>query len=226
MKQKETTPVMTQGETTETGLPPPFRPARPEDAPLLVELANLAGEGLPFHLWGGCAEPGQTAFQAGMERVQRETGGFSYRNAVVIEAALTPEAPPQLAGMLVGYRQPVPFDAGDLAELPPTIRPLIELEAEAEAAVSGAGSPGSWYVNVLAVLPAFQRRKLGQRLLELAETTARQTGAGCMSIIVDSSNHGAFALYLRSGYHETARRPIVPWPGGPAGDWVLLLKTL
>lgn len=217
---------MTRTETTATSLPPPFRPARPDDAPLLVELANLAGEGLPLHLWGSWAEPGQTAFQAGVERAQRETGGFSYRNAVVIEAALTPDAPPQLAGMLVGYRQPIPFDTGDLAELPPTVRPLIELEAEAETAVWAAGSPGSWYVNVLAVLPAFQRRGLGKRLLELAETTAQQTGARCMSIIVDSSNRGAFALYQRSGYSEAARRPIVPWPDGPTGDWVLLLKTL
>ncbi|WP_119167280.1 GNAT family N-acetyltransferase [Algihabitans albus] len=217
---------MTRTELGGTGSTPSARPARPDDAPLLVELANLAGEGLPLHLWAASAETGQTALDAGIERARRETGGFSYRNAVVIEAPLAPGAAPEVAGMLVGYRQDAPFEAGDLAELPATVRPLVELEAEAEAAVTAAGAPGSWYVNVLAVLPAFQRRGLGSRLLDLAEEKARETGAAQMSLIVDSSNLGAFALYLRHGYIETARRPLVPWPDGPTGEWVLLLKAL
>ncbi|WP_421708016.1 GNAT family N-acetyltransferase [Algihabitans sp.] len=202
------------------------RSARPDDAPLLVELANLAGEGLPLHLWEGLAEPGQTAREAGIAQARRDTGGFSYRHATVIEAASDSDTPRQVVGMLVGYRQSVPYETQDLADLPPPILPLIELEAEAEAAAEAAGLAGSWYVNVLAVLPAFQGRGLGRRLLALAEDKAAKTGAGLMSLIVDSSNRGAFSLYLREGYREVARRRLVPWPGGPTGDWVLLLKTL
>ena len=202
------------------------RPARPDDAPLLVELANLAGEGLPLYLWGAWAEPDQTAREAGIERARRDTGGFSYRHALVIETSIAPDIPRQVAGMLVGYRQPTPHETVDLATLPAPLHPLIELEAEAEAAAERAGLPGSWYINVLAVLPDFQGRGLGKRLLILAEDKAREAGAGLMSLIVDSSNRGAFSLYLRKGYREAARRHLVTWPGGPTGDWVLLLKIL
>ena len=54
------------------------------------------------------------------------------------------------AGALIGYGiteapEPVPADT------PPMFRPLQELENLA---------PGTWYVNVLAVLPAFRNRGL------------------------------------------------------------------
>ena len=64
---------------------PPFRSARGEDAPLLAELVNYAGEGLPLYLWGKLAGPGQTAWDVGRQRAAREEGSFSWRNAVIIE---------------------------------------------------------------------------------------------------------------------------------------------
>jgi hypothetical protein len=83
-----------------------FRPARIEDAAVLAELVNYAGEGLPLYLWGKMAGPGETASEVGEKRAARETGSFSYRNATIIEHE------GHAAGSLIGYGvpdEPEPF---------------------------------------------------------------------------------------------------------------------
>ena len=37
---------------------PTFRPATSDDAIVLAELVNYAGEGMPLYLWSQMAEPG------------------------------------------------------------------------------------------------------------------------------------------------------------------------
>jgi ribosomal protein S18 acetylase RimI-like enzyme len=193
-------------------LAPPMRHAAKADAPVLARLIDIAGEGIPSFLWSRSAEAGETPLEVGTRRAEREEGGFSYRNAFVAEADGRP------AGMLLGYRQPDPYDLPDLAELPEVVRPLIELEALA---------PGSWYVNALAVLPDCRGHGLGARLLGLAEDLARQSGADTLSLIAAEDNAAAYDLYLRNGYRPVARRAIVPFPGAAhEGDWVLLTKPV
>jgi hypothetical protein len=114
-----------------------FRPAVKSDARLLAALVNFAGEGLPLYLWGKLAQPGQTAWDLGVQRASRDEGSFSYRNATIIEHDS------QAAGSLIGYEipdNPEPVPSG----MPTMFVPLQELENLA---------PATWYVNVLAVLP-------------------------------------------------------------------------
>src|SRR3546814_13485288 len=94
------------------------------------------------------------------------------------------------AGCLIGYAvaeapAPIPDD------FPAMFRPLQELENLA---------PGTWYVNVLAVLPAFRNLGLGSGLLQRAEETARAGSLRGLSIIVSDSNGGARRLYERACY--------------------------
>jgi ribosomal protein S18 acetylase RimI-like enzyme len=124
-----------------------FRPATIDDADVLAELVNYAGEGMPLYLWGKLAEPGQCAWDVGRHRAAREDGSFSYRNATIIEHD------GQCAGCLIGYEisnnpGPIPDD------MPTMFVPLQELENLA---------PGSWYINVLAVRPRFRRLGLGTK---------------------------------------------------------------
>lgn len=192
-------------------LKPPFRAARPDDAPLLAELVNYAGEGLPLYLWGKLAGPGENPWDIGRQRAAREEGGFSYRNAVMIEHE------GHAAGCLVGYElpdepEPVPPD------LPAMFVPLQELENLA---------PGTWYVNVLAVVPQHRGKGLGESMLGLAEDTARSLRKHGLSVIVSDANHGARRLYERRGYRETAARDMVKEDWRNAGSrWVLLTKAL
>jgi hypothetical protein len=66
-------------------LNPPLRAGAIADAPILAELVNHAGEGMPLYLWGKMAEPGESAWDVGRRRAAREEGSFSYRNAIMID---------------------------------------------------------------------------------------------------------------------------------------------
>jgi ribosomal protein S18 acetylase RimI-like enzyme len=183
---------------------PPFRRARIEDAPLLAELVNYAGEGLPLYLWGKMAAAGEDAWDVGRRRAAREEGSFSYRNAALIEHE------GQAAGCLIGYEIPdEPKPIG--ADMPAMFVPMQELENLA---------PGTWYVNVLAVAPPFRGHGLGTRLLALADDTARGLGKRGLSVMVADCNRGARRLYERCGYRQRATRLAVK------EDWVFDVRDL
>ena len=189
---------------------PPFRRATVEDAPILAELVNYAGDGLPLHLWGKMAAPGESAWDVGRARAARPEGSFSYRNATMIEHRGA------CAGCLIGYEipeQPEPIGS----DLPAMFVPLQELENLA---------PGTWYVNVLAVQPQLRGLGLGARLLAFADETGRALGKRGMSVIVSDANSGARRLYERCGYREAAMRAMVKndWQND-GRNWVLLTKA-
>lgn len=188
-----------------------LRPAIKADAAVLAELVNYAGEGMPLYLWGKMAAADEDAWQIGRMRAERDTGAFSYRNAVVIEEG------GEAAGCLVGYDipdrpEPVP------ADMPPMFVPLQELENLA---------PATWYINVIGVLPKFRNRGLGARLLSLADETARARGKRGTSLIVADANLGALRLYERNGFRECASFKMVKEAWQSEGEnWLLLTKEL
>jgi ribosomal protein S18 acetylase RimI-like enzyme len=189
-----------------------IRPARPEDAPHLAELANEAGDGLPFLVWSGLAGPGEDPWDVGRSRARRESGSFSFRNASFADLE------GEVAACLIGYRLPDEPTAID-ANMPALFVPLQELENLA---------PSTWYVNVLAAYPKWRNRGLGGMLLRHAEDLAKATGAGKgMSVIIADNNAGARRLYERSGYRLADTRPLVR--GGwrsEAANWQLLVKSI
>lgn len=183
------------------------RAATPDDATDLARLADMAGEGLPAHVWAEQAGPGETAHEVGRRRALRDKGAFSWRNAVIAELE------GQVAGALVGYRiaePPQPLDG-----LPPAFRNLQALENMV---------PGAHYVNVLAVYPAFRGRGVARQLL--AEAEARAAPGQDLAIIVADRNAPALALYVSEGFAERARLPLVRPPGWECESraWVLLTK--
>lgn len=184
-----------------------LRPAVPGDAPVLAELVNMAGEGLPLALWTDLAAPGQDPWQVGRARAARDTGSFSWRNAEIAERGGA------VAGTMILY--PVaaePERPGP--DTPAVFLPLIELEALA---------PGTLYINILAVHPAFRRQGIAARLLAAAAARAPAEG---LSLIVSDANAGARAFYAAQGFAEVASRPVVPlrhWQSS-AQDWLLLRR--
>ena len=188
-----------------------LRPATIDDATVLAELVNRAGEGMPLYLWGQMAEPGEAAWDVGRRRASREEGSFSYRKATIIEQD------GQCAGCLIGYEipnnpDPIPDD------LPTMFVPLQELENLA---------PNTWYINVLAVRPQFRRLGLGTKLLGLADETAEALGKPGLSVVVSDANSGAQRLYECCGYRESGTRRMVKenWEND-GHNWVLLTKNL
>lgn len=190
---------------------PPLRRARPDDAAALAELINFAGEGLPLYLWERMAEPGETVWDVGRRRARREEGAFSYRNALVVEAAGA------VLSCLVGY--PLPAEPVALSPgMPPMFVPLQELENLAA---------GTWYVNVLATFPEHRGRGHGSRLLAEAERLAAAGGATGVSLIVFDTNVDARRLYERCGYRPHGERRLVKedWRH-PSELGLLLVKAL
>jgi hypothetical protein len=84
-------------------------------------LLTMQARGMPLYLWEKLAADGQTGWDVGRRRAERNTGSFSYRNATIIEFIGA------AAGALIGYEiqkepEPVPSD------MPAMFIPLQELE--------------------------------------------------------------------------------------------------
>ena len=189
-----------------------IRDAVKEDARELAYLINLAGEGLPEHLWRGMVEGDESPMEVGAGRAARDEGSFSYTNARVCTEN------GELLGMILSYRQSDPYEAGDPAGYPDMIRPLVMLEAQA---------PGTWYVNALATYEKHRGRGVARRLIEDAEVRARSQGCNRLSLIVASENVGARRLYEHLGFEDVDTLPVVPYPGcRHGGDWVLMTRRL
>lgn len=187
------------------------RKATPDDAPDLVDIVLMAGEGLPDLVWSKMANEGETARQVGLRRAAGEDGSFSYRNATLFGDQ------ERTLGGLVGYLLPdVPVEIGE--DFPPAFIPLQELENLAS---------GHWYVNILGVRPEARGQGIGTAMLTRAEELAGGAGASGMAIIVFSSNPRAERLYRRTGYEETARRRMhVPGWKQDGCEAILLVKKL
>ena len=159
-----------------------LRAAMPEDAPLMVDLVDMAGDGLPMATWSGHAPDQPRAF--GIRHALRDRGGFTWRNARIAEwdgAA---------AGMLMCW--PLPLEPQPLEGLPALVQPIQQLENLARGRV---------LINAVAVLPAFQRKGIGWMLVQTVTDRA--------ALIVGDANSPARALYARLGFVEIAQLPAV-----------------
>lgn len=189
-----------------------LRPADRSDATALAVLTDIAGEGMPFWAWSGMAEEHQSPLEIGRSRAARDEGGFSYRNASVLEIE------DEIAGMVLSYQLDDPYEIGDLEAMPEPFRPLVELEAIV---------PGSWYVSALATFEEFNDRDNFQTLMEKAEKKAYSVSAKEISFICSEKNEEACFLCQTTGFSERSRRPMISFPGERCeGNWLLFVKSL
>ncbi len=187
-------------------------PASIDDCLAIAELGQIAGEGIPGYFWADSQQPGQSLIEAGAEILQSESANFSYRNAHI--ARLDGE----VAGMLLAYRLPSADENDENpADFPEFIQPLVELEQCV---------PDSFYINMLATYPDFRGRGVGSALMAQVDRLAQGAGCSLASIEVFDSNTGALNLYIRLGYEIVERRPMPPCDFVPAGEVLLLTRTV
>ena len=75
----------------------PFRRATAADAPALADFVHFASEGLALYLWTRMAGPDGDPWALGRERAGRDTGAFTWRNAIIRDDGGRP------AAGLIGY---------------------------------------------------------------------------------------------------------------------------
>ncbi len=204
---------MASGNRLTTKLPGvTVRPAQRADATHIAVLCDIAGEGLPSTLWRRMAAPGQSALEIGRSRILGGETNFNLRNSLIAEAG------GEVAGLMLGYKLPDPYEMPDLAKVPEAIVPLLKLEAEV---------PGYWYLNILAVYPEFRRRGIARLLMSVVDELGRTASCKGLSLIAASGNGHALQLYRSAGYAVTAKRPtVVTADVGIPGEWWLMTKAL
>lgn len=187
-----------------------LRPARREDAADMARLADVAGHGLPAHLWARIRAPDESVWDVGARRAARDQGPFSWRNATIAEAGGA------VAGMVIDYA--LPREPQSPEDLPPLAVPLQALENQA---------PGAWYLNMLAVFPERRRRGAAARLVAATIRRGRAAGAPEVALIVADGNRGARAFYAAQGFRERARAALVreDWETEDR-EWILLALPL
>ena len=189
---------------------PTFRPATLADAADLAVLADIAANGLANRIWLEQAVPGQSAFEVGRQAVRQPEEVDSYRNATIAMVG------PEIAGCLIGGLPDDLYDASRLDEKPDYFRPVALLAVQA---------PGTWYIDVIASYAEFRGYALGSKILAVAASKAKETGARGNSLVVGSWNAGAERLYARCGFLKVAREPaILPESYPQSGDWILMQR--
>lgn len=180
-----------------------LRAATPADAAAFAVLHGMATDGVAKYVWSKHGDPACSPLQVGESRFAASDGRLSHRNATVATFG------GQVAGLLLA----APAAANSHAEPDPVLRPYAELTA-----------PGSYYVASLAVMPSFQGRGLGGRLLATAREQAFALGFERLSLLCAEENTPALRLYQRFGFREAARRRIAPNPSlRRKGDILLMV---
>jgi len=72
--------------------------------------------------------------------------------------------------------------------------------------ISPAHGPATAWLEMIAVLPQYQGRGVGKRVLEDYESFASQLGYPRLELAVDADNRPAVALYEKTGYELRGRR--------------------
>lgn len=188
-----------------------FRPATPNDCAHLVLLSDMATRRMISFLWGLAADAGQSSLEFGRDIILNDETHFLHHSNWRVA-----ECRGLLVGAVSGYLLPPAADAP--APAVDLVAGLSELKAIAE---------GTWYIAAVALYPEFQGQGLGAALVAEAEAMARAAGQARVTLLVNSFNPRAEALYRKLGFGSWNTRPLPAFPGseGPS-ELVLMVKDL
>lgn len=172
-----------------------IRPARPDDAPEIAPLIDMAGGGVYEFLMGGLM-PGMSAVEMLVPGIAGAAGSFSYRQMSVAEAG----------GTLVGVAHAYPA-----MWMRDVDRSFLSDDRLAHMAPFDAAQDwGSYFLSALAVHPAHRRAGLAGRLLARVYERAVSGGYDRITLHVWADNEAARGLYAKHGFEE-AGRAAIPW---------------
>lgn len=186
-----------------------IRPAERREAAELAILVDIAAHGFASWLWSGAVLHGvtDTAFERGRNKLREEPGPGNWRDALVAEAD------DEVAGLSVGYA--IGPEVSETVASYPVLEPLLALQRRIV---------GHWFVESLGVYRHQRGRGIGSALLA---KEFERAGSAPVSLITESHNDGAQALYRANGFGEAARAEAVPlFEGSRKHDWVLFTRKV
>jgi ribosomal protein S18 acetylase RimI-like enzyme len=186
-----------------------LRPAQRSEAAELAILVDVASHGFASWLWYGgvLSKSSDTAFEHGRNRMRQDSGLGTWRDAVV--AVLEDE----IVGVSVSYG--INASVRDIEPKHPVVVPLLAIQRELV---------GHWFIDSLGVYRAHRGRGIGRALLENEFVRAREAP---VSLITESHNEKAQALYKRNGFEEVTRAAAVPlFEDSRKHDWVLFTRKV
>ena len=157
-----------------------IRKAKVEDAPMIARVVCMA-------LGGDESHPMYPVF---LELAGCDYAQYSYRNVMVAEVAGC------FVGAVVGY------DGGKLKELRAPIFALIQKHLGKTLEIEDETAAGEFYLDSIAVLPAYRGCGIGRRLLEQRIQQAFNEGYDTIGLLVDKENPRAEALYSSLGFER------------------------
>ena len=172
-----------------------YRPAEKTDSQRIAELISLASDGVVDFLFHDLV-PDMTPVQVVAHNLARDHYPHSFRSAVV---ALSGE---DIVAMALSYPSSYHQITAEMRDFFPAER-LDHLND-----FYAVNIPPSWFLDALAVEPAYRRRGIGTRLIELTQERAKENGYRMLSLIAFRDNAPALALYEALGFRQGAHIPL------------------
>lgn len=184
-----------------------LRAAERRDAADLAILVDIASHGFATWLWHGAVMRGDkdSALEQGRARMRVDGEMGAWTDATVAEWN------EEIAGVSIGYD--LDQSVREIAAPHPVIKPLLDLQVQVI---------GSRFIDSLGVYRHHRGKGIGRALLgcEIEKAHGRQ-----LSLITESHNERAQALYASSGFVEMARLAAVPlFENSKRHDWVLFAR--
>lgn len=148
-----------------------------------------------------------TALEQGRARLRMDDERGAWKDATCAEWD------GEIAGVSIGYD--MDESVRDIAAPHPVIKPLLDLQVKVI---------GSRFIDSLGVYRHHRGKGIGRALLahEIERAKGRQ-----VSLITESHNDTALALYAASGFAEKARLEAVPlFEDSKRHEWVLLARNM
>lgn len=175
-------------------------PAKQEYAPLIGRAVTMAiGDELTLQL-AGDAHTAADVEALFTSLARRDDTQYSYRNTL----AAVDEVTGEVMGLVVGYDGAglVAMRRVFFAEAAEQIGMVVEGDPDS---IPGETSDDEFYLDTLAVFPAFRGRGVARALIGALRERAKKTGKP-VGLLVDTGNHRARALYESVGFRQVGER--------------------
>jgi len=194
-----------------------IRDATAVDAPDLARIAVMAGHGL-MEIFYEDLVPGKSPAALIAERRILRPGSF----AELARWRVAADARGRLLGALNSFPHALFAEAEPDPLIPPERFAILDSLTGIEA--QGAGS---YFVNMIAVLPEHRRGGVGKALMDEAERLARRGGFTRLGLATFAADTALVDFYRRLGFIIAATAPIDPHPALTlGGDWALMIRHL